>query len=665
MRHPVCMLVLALLAMALPSLRGSPPPAGESLETRTFEIRDIVRPLPNAELPYGPGDRALIFNGYAIEDVLASPENLYYVGGVGRLDEPQMVTFDSSAEEEPGFFLPWQRSGQGMFDDTETEWRLLAPEALADSLEEHLEAQGFANAECSLEGQRLQVRAPPAALETVESFLGALEREARTRIGLQCILLSPRVLAGIAPGWASEGPYLPDGVFRKALLDPRSRLLSAVARNGQCVLAGSRAIRPLVVDSEVNQTGVIPVNNPVIETPPGGDYLMACPLLLPGSEGVWVDLSVGRLLLDAEQKEVGVDWGKLDFPRTEKRWLSTSAILEPGKVLVAGYLGIEDGLVALVRARVQKPSGPPLDSSMSSHDLTLLLRQSGRTWPGRTPDGRFWSNLPRLPLDIESIRKKLAAGGIQGHLSLDRARLIISGTAGEDVRSWVSRQLEDVCRLMAIDVGVWKVTRAQLATLLDQTKDGSLLEAGWESEVPDLEKAGVDRYAVVGAAGQALGLFGATVKSFAVDATQVSGGTGFAIIQVSDPEIRSAGDGTELWVQAATTSGPSHLRLTVGGLRTRILEERPVVATFPTLEPTSPGSGVSVGSGEEGSAAASAPLTHLWRVKNVTLTLPRQDVRCWSAEVDIPPGRDAILEIDARDGEDTATVLVGRVRSVR
>ncbi|MBN1442377.1 MAG: hypothetical protein JXA90_06685 [Planctomycetes bacterium] len=658
--------VLASVATGFSAVCRTPAHAGEGLVTRTFDVRDIVRTLPVAELPGGPGDRALIFEGYSIEDVLGNPHHLYYVGSTRRDEDFANTFFDGTIEERPEcFFLPWARGGTRGEGDLLVEspgcWSLIEGENLARTMLEHLQALGFEAAECSLEWPRLRVQASGDALKIVESFLADLEREAQTQIAIEGILLSPEALSEIAPTWTSDGPFLPEGVFRKALLDPRSRLLSAVARSGQPVLTGSRAIRPLVVDSEVNQTGVIPVNNPVIEAPFAGDYLMACPILLPGAEAVWVDLSLGRLLVDAEQKKVGVDWGELDFSATRKRWISTSAVLEPGQVLVAGSIVAEDGLVALVRARVRKPPAGKTRSPISSHDLTLLIRQSGRNWPGRLESSSFWSNVPRLPCDLDLLRARLAAEGIEGHLSLDRARLVVSGSDDIRLGAFLSGELEEVCRLVAIEVGVWKLPRAEVVDLLERTEDGSLLPEGWEKAAGSSE-ARVDRYTVVGAAGQALGLFGATVKSFAVDVEQVSGGTGFAIIQVSDPIVRSAGDGTELWLQAAPTADPSRLRLTVGGLRTRIIEERAVVAALPTLEPTGTTSGAAVSSR---GGSASAAVNHLWRIKEVTLTLPSQDVQCWSAEVEVPPGRSAILHVDARDGEDAATVLVGRVRPVR
>ena len=98
-RHTTHTLFLATLAMGLSTVSGPPADAGESLETRRYDVRDIVRRLPNAELPGGPGDRALVFNGYGIEHVLGSPGFLWYVGSE-RDDEEAAFSFTEGDEYE-------------------------------------------------------------------------------------------------------------------------------------------------------------------------------------------------------------------------------------------------------------------------------------------------------------------------------------------------------------------------------------------------------------------------------------------------------------------------------------------------------------------------------------------------------------------------------------
>ncbi|MGQ9590798.1 MAG: hypothetical protein ACUVYA_10945 [Planctomycetota bacterium] len=510
----------------------------------------------------------------------------------------------------------------------------------------------------------LSVRAPLEALASVEGFLGELRREARTRIIVQAILLPSEALDEIRPSWVSEGPFLPEEVFRSAVLDPRSRLIEANARSGQSVMAGSRDSRPVVLDSEVNQTGVIPVANPVVHTPPAGEWLIVLPSLLPGKETVWLDLSVGRLLLDVEPRTVSGDCGALQFPVTQKTWISTSAVLTPGRVLVIGSTTATGGLAALVRVRIRGPEEPAkaetgkTEAAISVFDIALLQGRARRAWPPRIVGSGFWSAAPRLPSGGERLLDHFRALGIEAPVSLVGTRLFFSGSRAAELRSLLSRELEEVSRLAAVDVRVFKVRRAQLAAILDGAEEGAVLEERW---LKTLEcDAEVERYFVAGPLGQALGFFAAKQKAFATDVDQVSGGTGYAVLEVSDPEVSWCGDGTELFVQADSTADPARLRITLGALFAKIVKEERVAVRFPVLTPTSR----EIVPGPSSEEEPSPGVVHVLTPKEVYLTLPRQDIRVFSAEVEAPADRAVVLKTDAGQG-DRATLLIGRARLVR
>jgi len=89
-------------------------------------------------------------------------------------------------------------------------------------------------------------------------------------------------------------------------------------------------IQAFLFDQEVNQTGVIPVVNPVIESPWAGDRLEVCPFVLPGGT-VWLDVAVGRLRVKAEAKDLGKDFGRLEFPATDQTLIGRAASSRPGK----------------------------------------------------------------------------------------------------------------------------------------------------------------------------------------------------------------------------------------------------------------------------------------------------------------------------------------------
>lgn len=659
---------LGLLALGLWGAGGPLALGEEDLAARDFDVSDIVRALPEAGPPGEPLGGPLTFNGLPLAGLLASRGALW-------------ADWSESARKDPPSFF----SGLGGPDAIDLH-------ALGEMARKGLEEIGLPEAEVSEVSKGppcVRVRAKPEALRAVERSFAELAREANTEIAIEAILLPEEVLSRIAPAWAPEGPVLSDEVFREALLHPSSRLLRAVARNGQAVAAGLRDFRPIVSGSEVDQTGVIPVNQPVIEAPPAGEALTVRPILLAAGDAVWLDLALGRRRVQAEAREIGEDWGCLELPIAEKVWISTSAVVRPGNALVAGSVGGKGGLTALVRASVRRPAVPPPEGggtgekappAISAHDLSPLLEGSGRTWPpggnaccgarvsflsswaGDFDLGRcgFYARRPRW--GCEFLTERLREAGIEEGGAWWRCpRLYVFGDRAAKVREFVARELEKLSRLIAIDVRVWSAPRGCVFTILERAEGGRLLPEGWERELEGERDASVERYFVTGAQGEMLGLLASKEKSLVVGAREVSGGTGYAVLQRSSIDVRSFADGTELWLQAVPSPDATCLRIAVGGLRVRLVEERPVAVTILSLaDPIQAGSAQPSGSSDAGTAQGMAIAE---RRKKIQLTLPRQAAELWSAETEVPSGRDVVLQVDAPEG-DRATLLVARARPV-
>jgi hypothetical protein len=171
----------------------------------------------------------------------------------------------------------------------------------------------------------------------------------------------------------------------------------------------------------------------------------------------------------------------------------------------------------------------------------------------------------------------------------------------------------------------------------------------------------------MGVAGQPLALLTAKIKTFVTDVELVSGGTGFAIIQVADLVPKTCGDGTDLRLRVELAEGAGQARLKLEGGDVKLLEERPVAATYPDMPLYSgPGGGTDGGSSQGPPPAAARAATQQGNdkiIKQVQFTLPRQSVQYWTSEINVPLDREVILQTDAAEGE-AATVLVGRVRLV-
>lgn len=143
-----------------------------------------------------------------------------------------------------------------------------------------------------------------------------------------------------------------------------------------------------------------------------------------------------------------------------------------------------------------------------------------------------------------------------------------------------------------------------------------------------------------------------------VGVSQVSGGTGFAVIERSDPETDTCGEGIELRLRATFPPRAGTARLQLEGCEARIVKERGVTASFP-LSSFVPGKEV-----DGGEKHASTAPTVTGKNCDAQLTLPHQTVQPWNVERDIPLDHDAILQASAGEG-DAVTVLIGRVRKLQ
>jgi hypothetical protein len=128
---------------------------------------------------------------------------------------------------------------------------------------------------------------------------------------------------------------------------------------------------------------------------------------------------------------------------------------------------------------------------------------------------------------------------------------------------------------------------------------------------------------------------------------QVSGGTGFAIVERSQPVTGTCGDGIELRVRADLLAGAGRARLRLQGAEASIREERKATMRIPFV-------GAAAVQGQE----------VIQQSKEMELTLPRQAVAYWEVDRTLPLGRDAILQAGAGEGED-AWLLIARVRAAQ
>lgn len=540
---------------------------------------------------------------------------------------------------------------------------------------------------------RLFLRASPEVHDFVDGLLRPLQRREDERILVEALFAPTAALDRAAPTWRQEGPRLAGEVFDRVLLSPGSRLVAAAPAAGEWVTASSGDEESIVADFEINQTGVIPVTNPVIRTAVTGEWLdvRACPL--PDRRSVLVDLALASYRTDPKQRRVGAEWSDLDLDVRGEEIVSVSIAASPGETLLAGRLGER---VVLLRVRRQAAPGeavgeaPPAGSpDLTAHDVSLLERgEHGRTWWGTDGpsgygkhDGGFDIDLAGPDAAERHALNELAArlwGSPEEESRAERERspwlrydsrshmAFLRAPAEERARFERALGEEAARRLVAatVELELLELDRERFVRLRSLAPDGLRLEDGWREKVATGSKLASREFAVTGVAGETHAVRVADIHPLIVDVENISGGTGFAISEAVDPMVRTCGEGTQLLVRVDLPDAGATARLRVNGVDTKIREIREVELIQPVPADPSGGSTTERRSSKGSTTSGSAGGTPEFRTRELQLHLPKQAVRVVDFCRRVPVGRDIILHSDTSRG-DTATVLVGRVRRTR
>ncbi len=569
------------------------------------------------------------------------------------------VRFRSQRGEGPAFgtgadeFVAWP-----FVDDDQLEelvYQLVIDAGVADEHAERLH----------LEHGVLSVSATPAVHEQLGAMLGYLESIATRRIDVECLLVEPATLDGLAPAWRSSG--LTAAEFERVLEAEDAELHSLSARSGQRVATDSGTIHALLSDHEINQTGVIPVSNPVISTLNGGTRVELRPVFEPGGSRVVIDLSIGLREVSSVTKSIGRLLSDLQLPVLSEMLFSTTVLAAPGDVVLAGSIdgdeGTGDGRVAVLRVstRVAAAAPAPGDGVVRVHDGSALLRSAAvRAWP-----------LPRIELaesfgwkryDADALHERmLERFGFQFEgqrdLAFHHSRWFLAGSPAEHDRAARFLQEEFARRVSPVRLDLRLVTlpRTAFVALRKRVDPDGVLPSDWESVLP--ADASQLRLQLAGLAGEVNCVRQTVVRGAIVGVEEVSGGTGFAIIQMSDPVSATFGEGVDFRYRI-DPGRDGRARLLLYGDDVRSLGTRDLTARVPTIGAVSAEGRTRPG----GSYSSGSDVVE--DVKELTLTLPRQTVTDWSVSRDVPPGRDVLLKLEAVAGSQPR-ILVGRVSMPR
>ena len=295
------------------------------------------------------------------------------------------------------------------------------------------------------------------------------------------------------------------------------------------------------------------------------------------------------------------------------------------------------------------------------YPAALLLRQP--SWPGfvaPSSGGGFVAGLDeeerepswqeRIQFAFEARLGDAPRGKLRPSIYSVGGRAIAllgPAEAHECVQSILRVEAERKGRRAPVDLEILALPRAAYVALRRRSPRG-LLPADRKQPLADREDLRRSRYSVAGASGGVHTVCDTKVEKFVLGVEQVSGGTGYAIIEVGDPITFDVGSGTELRVQATLDVEGATARLRVEGTQAEIVSRRTVQVRYPTV----------LASKKDGGDAVPRA--------DVQLYLPSQEAVGWRATRRLPVDRWAILQTEP--GPESGPpgrirVLVGRVRT--
>lgn len=464
-------------------------------------------------------------------------------------------------------------------------------------------------------------------------------------VEVECVLVTPEAWSEMTKTTKFAGDQR-NAIFERSLLDPRSRFLSAVGRNGQWTSSGPLTRHRVHDDFEVKQTGVIPVLRPMINDRWAGERLEVVPLLLRRQGKVFLDLAIGKYAVRPQKMILEGPWGELDAPVQEEQLLSTSLVVQPGQAVLAGELNTPPGLIALVRVNSSSHSPrarPPRagERMLRVYETAPLFRIYRRSLEDAGLRVR-WTDA-----DLANrLGSQLGEDGDSRLFAVERLGDDLAVVASGEVHQWIGSMIDEerakLARNARIELEVLTVPRAVYAELRRHRDGVTLLDDGWSVVLENQAGVRRERYSVAGAAGQIHGFRNVGWESLLMSVEQVSGGTGFAIIEVADPILGDGGSGTQLRLEATLSDDGTHAHLRFEGERARLLEKRAVSTRYPVITAVT----------EQTSESAPAVIG-----QEVKLTLPTQESVRWGVLRSMPLGRWGVLYRDAKAGEGVQLVV--------
>ncbi len=542
------------------------------------------------------------------------------------------------------------------------------PDALCEIISSMIAEDSWSNSRNRLEMEssgNLLVVQTPDVLDQIDRFLGLLEARAGRRYVLEVALIPPEALEKAAPGSLRPGaaPWREGNVLESALeaAGKRGTLLSTLLSVGISKRLGPSSLSLRLADYDVNQTGVIPVVEPVVERCQEGTYLDALALPSPDGDRLRVDVRLGRAAIRADLPRRKLGYGDLDLVRKLQEEIGTSVLAREGKMMVLGLFSRpaaaleksekpESGaapvsfaaLLRIKRAPGVKAATVKKDDLPRVMDIGLLLaglpdftlvtpsRRSPAIQFGGADEERTGFMTEELLLD--TFRRGYSQGDSRSPDFVTFYRtggsLFASGSPSQarKIRGTLSNFARRYARLVQVDLWQGVVDEKDLK---DVGTSGALLDPSWIEKIA--KQPGL-RARLVGLSGVSVSLASVNTREYVADLENVSGGTGYAIVEVGDPLVAQRGGGLCLGVACHLVPDTPWAQLRVRG----------EVARPPRFDRKSKAAlnqnSQSGSDGKDGVKRESKRAGE-W----LELELPDEDLDRWEHMVTVPLGRPILL----------------------
>ncbi|HVR75154.1 MAG TPA: hypothetical protein VMT52_12510 [Planctomycetota bacterium] len=397
-----------------------------------------------------------------------------------------------------------------------------------------------------------------------------LEEHWTRSVTVEVAFVSPDAVEVGAPG---SSPWLSEEVFDKACAEsqPAAEVAQAGTPMGQRLRLLPRRVRRQVTDQEVQQTGVVPVVQPVVTSLPDGIFVEATAHATPDEALLRVDLRVDRHRLEPMVETRRLPDGDIELASGSSQLFAGCVLVPPRRTVIAGFVRTPgptgpDGFLLLVRltpwARNPDPSSP---GPVECIDIGAITEPFPRS---RALDGLIWRPEDSLSTDPppgpvsksvldEAIQRGESAQGVRcSHV--ERSVLVGGEPAGaRSVRESLSLLARSALRPLVVELWEGEVDDATLEAL----SKGAATAKEW------LEQRRRDglRVRILCTSGADASIAAFAARAHVSDLNRVTGGTGFSIIEVGDVDVRTAGEGVALDLRCEPVAGQDAIQLSLRG----------------------------------------------------------------------------------------------------